>query len=78
MIIPHQRLSPDTLTALVEEFASRDGTDYGAAEMSLAQKTRQLLQQLDQGHIVIVYDESTESCNIIPRRDARVDSSSEE
>ena len=65
MEIPHQSLSPDTLQALIEEFVLREGTDYGETEVSLSQKSRQIMKQLDRGDIVIVFDPDTESCNII-------------
>lgn len=72
MIIPHQQLSTDTLNTLVEEFVTRDGTDYGSSEMNLTQKTRQVIKQLDQGKIVIVFDEASETCNIVGREEVRI------
>jgi len=64
MIIPHQELSPDTLQALVEEFVTRNGTDYGSCETSLAEKVRQVILQLEKGEAVVVYDTTLETCNI--------------
>ena len=29
MIIPHEKLSPEALQAIIEEFVTRDGTDTG-------------------------------------------------
>lgn len=29
MLIPYEQLEPDTLTRLIEDFVSRDGTDNG-------------------------------------------------
>ncbi len=69
MLIPHKQLSPEALNNLIEEFVSRDGTDYGAEEISLAQKTEQVLRLLQQGEITILFDEETGSCNIVPRRE---------
>ncbi len=40
--VPPQRLQADILQALLEEFASRDGTDYGERELSLEQKVGSL------------------------------------
>lgn len=71
MIIPHKQLSSDTLNALIEDFVTRDGTDYGLAEISLAQKSLQIVKQLDQGKIVIIFDAATESYNII-RKEAAI------
>lgn len=73
IIIPHQELSPDTLHALIEEFVTRDGTDYGEVEMSLSGKTRQLYNRLSSGSAVIIYDTRTENCNIINKDDLPVD-----
>jgi uncharacterized protein YheU (UPF0270 family) len=68
--IPATRLSPETLDDLIEEFVTRDGTDYGEREHSLAEKKRAVARQLDRGEAVIVFDAETETCNIIPK-DAR-------
>lgn len=65
MEIPHRELSPNTLQALIEEFVLREGTDYGETEIPMAQKFQQIMDQLDHGKIVIVFDPETESCNII-------------
>ena len=66
MIVPWQQINTDTLHQLLEEFASRDGTDYGAYETSLADKVAQLEIQLKQKRILVVYSELHESINIVP------------
>ena len=66
MIIPHQMLSPDALRGVIEAYVTREGTDYGAQEVSLETKVLQVRQQLDEGTAVLVYDEETESCTIQP------------
>ncbi|MDC1341112.1 YheU family protein [Oceanospirillaceae bacterium] len=65
MIVPWQNINTDTLNHLLEEFASRDGTDYGAYETSLEDKVVQLKVQLQQKRIVVVYSELHESVNIV-------------
>lgn len=65
MEIPHQQLSPEALQGLLEEFVSRDGTDYGEQEVSLEQKTRQVFRQLEKGECIIVFDADTDSVNIV-------------
>ena len=65
MIVPWQNINTDTLNHLLEEFASRDGTDYGAYETSLEDKVVQLKVQLQQNRIVVVYSELHESVNIV-------------
>ena len=64
MEIPHTALAPDTLRNLVEEFVTREGTDYGNHEYSLQDKVRHVLRQLEQGSVVIVYDSNSETCHI--------------
>lgn len=63
--IPPDQLSPEALRGLVEEFVSRDGTDYGAVERSLEQKVRDVLRQLERGEARIVFDPETESVNVV-------------
>jgi len=70
MIIPYQQISPDALQGLIEEFITRDGTDYGETEMSLAQKVSQVERQLARGDIVIVFDAASESVSILTKHDA--------
>jgi len=66
MIVPWQDINADTLNHLLEEFASRDGTDYGDYETSLADKVDQLKVQLQKKRILVVYSELHESVNIVP------------
>ena len=78
MRIPYQQLSSEALHGLVEEFVSRDGTDYGFAEASLAQKAQQVITQLESGKIVIVFDAATETCNIVRKEDASSEKTSDD
>lgn len=66
MRIPHAALADGTLRNLIEEFVTREGTDYGDRIYSLADKVSQVRRQLEQGSVVIVYDPHTESCHIAP------------
>ncbi|GAA6172639.1 YheU family protein [Colwellia sp. KU-HH00111] len=67
MIIPIDQLSQDTLTAIIKEFILREGTDYGAVDVSEAEKITQIQQQLQLGSAVLVYSELHESVNILPK-----------
>ncbi len=69
MKIPHQQLSTDALQTLVEEFVTRDGTDYGDQEVSLEQKTTRVIRMLDKGDVVILFDADSESCNIVRKHE---------
>lgn len=65
--IPKDRLDPKTLRRLLEEYVSREGTDYGEREFNLDQKIADVSRQLDCGEALIVFDPESESCNIITR-----------
>ncbi len=67
MIIPYERLSADVLQALIEEYITRDGTDYGEIEVSLSDKVEQVRSQLRDKDIVIVFDPTLESASLQPR-----------
>jgi hypothetical protein len=64
MDIPWQNLQPETLRALIEEFVTRSGTDYGDREISLESRVLQVQELLRQGKAKIVFDPETESCDI--------------
>ena len=68
MEIPYQMLEKPTLLALLEEFVTRDGTDYGSHEWTTEEKYNQVLKQLEQKLVGIVFDPETQSCNLISLR----------
>ena len=63
-IIPVNKLSAGALKGVIEEFISRNGTDYGAIEASLETSIRQVKAKLKSGSAVLVYDDETETTNI--------------
>ncbi len=67
MIIPIEQLAEGTLTAIIEDFILREGTDYGAVDATKEDKIAQVKLQLIQGSAVLVYSELHESINILPR-----------
>ncbi|MDO6564008.1 YheU family protein [Amphritea sp. 1_MG-2023] len=67
MIIPWQQLQPDTLTSLIKEFVTRDGTDYGYNETSLDMRIEQVRAKLSNGEAVVLFSQSTGLCNIVAR-----------
>ena len=70
MIVPHTELDPETLTSLIEAFVCREGTDYGEVEVGLDDKVFTVRKQLVSGEAVIVFDEETGTCNIVPAAQA--------
>lgn len=68
--VPLDRLPSDVLVALLEEFASRDGTDYGERECSLEQKVSELRTQLAAGDLQLLYDADSEQWDLVSRENA--------
>jgi uncharacterized protein YheU (UPF0270 family) len=69
MIVPANMLSDDALLGMIEEFVTRDGTDYGDVEVSLEERVAQVREQILTGKVLIVFDSATESTSIIPAED---------
>ncbi len=67
MIIPHSGLSPETLQGILEEFVTREGTDYGATEQALEQKVAGLKGQVQNGQVLILFDETSETVNLVSK-----------
>lgn len=63
------QLSPGALRGLVEEYVTREGTDYGHGEWNLEDKVARVYQQLEAGEARIVFDLETESASIVTPRD---------
>jgi len=68
--IPINRLQAQVLQSLLEEFATRDGTDYGEQEVSLEEKVRDLHKQLEQGSIALLFDTETEAWDLRDMQEA--------
>jgi uncharacterized protein len=66
--IPAEKVNEALLSALIEEFVTREGTDYGFVEYSLEDKIASVRDQLARGEAVIVFDEETESVDIVLKR----------
>jgi uncharacterized protein YheU (UPF0270 family) len=73
MQIPHTALSPETLQNLLEEFVTREGTDYGQHVYSLADKVRHVRRQIETGRAVILYDPRTATTHIEVRERVQPD-----
>ena len=67
--IPVNKLSPEALQGVIEEFISRDGTDYGEIEASRETKFRQVKSRLATGEAVLIFDDETETTNIFLAND---------
>lgn len=72
MIIPHEQISADALQGLIEEYITRDGTDYGQHEVSLAQKVEQVKRQIAKAEVVVVFDTASETVSLLTRQEAAI------
>jgi len=66
--IPLDRINPDTLRKLIEEFVTREWSEAGGSECTLDEKIEQVLQQLKDNRAKIVFDSTSETWNIVPQR----------
>ena len=69
LLIPPDKVSPRALQGMIEEFVTRDGTDYGERETGLAEKVAQVRAQLQSGQAGIVFFPLEESFQILRREE---------
>lgn len=70
--VPWRELSPQALAGVLEEFVTREGTDYGHQDVPLEAKIAAVRAQLVAGEVVLLFDAETGTTNLVPRR--RLDS----
>ena len=68
MLIPHHQLADDTLTRLIEDFVTRDGTDHGD-ETPLPVRVARVRQALAKAEAAILYDPDSQQCQLAMKRD---------
>ncbi|WP_409299810.1 YheU family protein [Pseudomonas sp. KCJK8993] len=68
MLIPHELLEVDTLTRLIEDFVTREGTDNGD-ETPLETRVLRVRQALGKGQAVIVFDPDSGQCQLMLKHD---------
>jgi uncharacterized protein YheU (UPF0270 family) len=69
--VPHEELPPDVLRRLVEEFVTRDGTDYGLVERTLDEKVALVMRQLERGEAAIEVQTKHDRIDIVSRVPSR-------
>ena len=65
--VPLGRVAADVLRRVAEEFVTRDGIDYGAAEKTLDEKVADVRRELELGRAAIAYDAETDTINIVTK-----------
>lgn len=66
--VPYERLDPETLRNVIEEFVTRDGADWGEVGGTLEEKINQVMQQLRSRKIKIVFELNSQTANIVVNR----------
>ncbi len=61
MQIPHANLAPATLTAIVLEFVTRDGTDHSPID----RRVESVMRQLENGQAELHFDSESQTCNVV-------------
>jgi uncharacterized protein YheU (UPF0270 family) len=64
--VPLDRINLDTLRKMVEEFVTREWSDLSDADCTFEDKVEQVMQQLKDHRIKVVFDLTSETCNIVP------------
>lgn len=71
VLIPHTLLEAETLQRMLEDFATRDGTDYGETELSLAARVQLITLQLKRGEAKLVFFPQDETVQLLSASDAK-------
>lgn len=69
VVIPYSELDDETLRRVIEAYVLREGTEYGAHDVTLDHKVAQVLAQLHNGAATIAFHPDTESVDIVATRD---------
>lgn len=69
--VPYEQLSAEALRGLVEEFVTRDGTDYGERETSLEDRCAAVVRQLAAREVAVVFDQATQSATLLTKDQLR-------
>lgn len=69
--VPWREVSDAALAGVIEEFVTRDGTDYGLVETGLEARVAAVRRQLAAGEVLLYFDADTATCQLLRREDAR-------
>ena len=63
--VPYSQLNPDTLRRMIQEFVTRDGSNWDGAGCTLEDKVEQVLQQLRNKQVKVVFDFASQTANLV-------------
>jgi uncharacterized protein YheU (UPF0270 family) len=62
--VPPSALSQNALRGIVEEFITREGTDYGLREHTFDEKRASVMRLIETGDVAIFFDTETETTTL--------------
>ena len=66
--IPWDRINPDTLRNMISEFVTREWAELSDSGYTLDEKIEQVMKQLQDKKAKVVFDLSSQTCNIVVTR----------
>lgn len=69
--VPWRQLSADALHGVIEEFVTREGTEYGASDVDLATKVAQVQRQLERAEVLVFFDTALSTCHLVHRDEVK-------
>lgn len=63
--VPFEQISQDALRRMIQEFVTRDGADWADVGCAMEDKIAQVLQQLRDKKIKVVFDLTSQTANIV-------------
>ena len=63
--VPYDKINPDTLRSMIAEFVTREWSDLSDSGYTLEEKIEQVLQQLKEKKVKVVFDFTSGTANIV-------------
>jgi uncharacterized protein YheU (UPF0270 family) len=70
VVVPWDRVSVAAQRSIIEEFVTREGTEYGPSDVPLEDKVAQVRRQIERGEVVVLFDLKSETVNLATAREA--------
>ena len=67
LIVPPEQLSDEALSGVLQEYISREGTDYGLREITFEAQLEQAKSAMLDGECILIFDRQTECCQLLSR-----------
>ena len=78
LVIPPAQLSEKALEGVLQEYISREGTDYGLQEVPLKAQLERAKRAMLNGECILVFDRELECCQLLSQRQRQLHEISEQ